>query len=288
MSHDQSSPIAKLLDAINNNHLTGEDIERRLITCIEEEYAKGNKADIQLIDTCENLLSSLRKDAVQFESHKANYHHALDEAAAAKKPGQECFKRRVMRLFAIGALAIVVLMGVSRPWKWITAQSINNQQQYAVQGHEVDTSIIKKCIAEKEGRYGRKTYHVWEEVVNDLGFEPAVPTSFLPDWTVDEYIVLYMPDAVYISTAYIAKADEQKALCYEITLFLDADNAYTTFEQNRSGEVRLISNTNVYISENMEYLNFYWCKGNQVAVLTGDISYNDGIGIITKLIGGNE
>ncbi len=288
MSHDQSSPIAKLLDAINNNHLTGEDIERRLITCIEEEYAKGNKADIQLIDTCENLLSSLRKDAVQFESHKANYHHALDEAAAAKKPGQECFRRRVMRLFAIGVLAIVVLMGVSRPWKWITAQSTNKQQQYAVQGHEVDVSIIKKCIAEKEGRYGRKTYHVWEEVVNDLGFEPVVPTSFLPAWTVNEYVVLYTPDAINVSAAYFAKADVQKALCYEITLFLDVGNAYTTFEQTRDGEVKLISDTSVYISENMEHLSFCWYNGNQVSLLTGNISYNEGIDIITRLIGGNE
>ncbi len=288
MSHDLSSPIAKLLDAINNNHLTGEDIERRLIICIEEEYAKGDKADIQLIDTCENLLSSLRKDAVQFVSHKANYHHALDEAAAAKKPGQECFKRRVMRLFAIGALAIVVLMGVSRPWKWITAQSINNQQQYAVQGHEVDTSIIKKCIAEKEGRYGRKTYHVWEEVVNDLGFEPVVPTSFLPDWKVDEYIVLYTPDAINVSVAYIAKTDEQKVLRYEIKLFLDVSNAYSTFEQDRSGDLKTIGSTAVYISENIEYPSFCWYNGNQVAVLTGNIAYNEGIDIIAKLIGGDE
>lgn len=288
MSHDQSSPIAKLLDAINNNHLTGEDIERRLVTCIEEEYAKGNKADIQLIDTCENLLSSLRKDAVQFESHKTSYHHALDEAAAKKRQAQECCRRRILPLSAIGVLAIVLLMGVSRPWKWITTQSINNQQQYAVWGHEVDTSIIKKCIAEKEGGYGRKTYHVWEEVVNDLGFEPVIPSAFLPDWTVDEYIVLYMPDAIYVSVSYITNTNEQKVLCYEITLFLDVGNAYTTFEQNRAGEVRLINDTSVYISENMEYLNFCWYNGNQVTVLSGNILYNEGIDIITKLIGGNE
>lgn len=288
MSQDQSSPIAKLLDAINSNHLTGKDIERRLITCIEDEYAKGDKANIQLIDTCENLLSSIRKDAVQFESHKANYHHALDEAAAAKRQVQERGRGRFWRLAAIGVLTIVVLMGVSRPWKWITVQSINNQQQYAVQGHEVDTSIIKKCIAARGRGYEQKTYYVWEEVVNELGFEPVVPTSFLYDWTANEYVVQYTPDMINVSAVYSANADKEKVLCYDITLFLDEGSAYTTFEQNRNGEVKLISDVTVYISENMEFLNFCWYNGNQIAVLTGDISYNEGIDIITKLIGGNE
>lgn len=288
MYHEQSSRIAKLLDAIKNNRLTGDDIERRLITCIEKEYEKGDKADIELIDTCENLLSSLRKDAVRFESHKANYHQALDEAAVAKEQHHECGRRRILRFSAIGILAIVLLMGRARPWKWITVRSINNQQQYAVQGHEVDTSIIKKCIAAKGRGYEQKTYYVWEDVVDELGFEPVVPTSFLYDWTANEYVVQYTPDMINVSAVYSAKADKEKVLCYDITLFLDVGSAYTTFEQNRNGEVELIGNTTVYISENMEFLNLCWYNGNQIAVLTGDISYNEGIDIITKLIGGNE
>lgn len=179
-------------------------------------------------------------------------------------------------------------MGASLPWKWITVQSTEDQQQFAVQGHEVDVSIIKKCIAEKEGRYDRKVYRTWAEVVDNLGFEPVVPTSFLPNWKVDEYMVLYTPDAIKVSVAYIAKADEKKVLRYEIKLFLDVNNAYFTFEQNRSGNLKTIGSTAVYISKNTEYPIFFWYKGNQVAVLTGNISSDEGIDIITKLIGGNE
>ncbi len=286
MSHDQSSPITKLLDAIRSNHLTGKNIEAKLTATIEEEYAKGDKADIQLIDTCENLLSSLRKDAVRFKSHKAAYHHALDEAAAAKKQAPARCSGRVLRLCAICVLAIVILMGASQPWKWLTVQSTKDQQQFAVQGHEVDASLIKKSIAERERSYEHHAYRTWEEVVDDLGFEPVVPTDFLPDWTVDEYAVLYMPDSITLSVAYIMEDDAQKILAYDLTYFLDISNAYVAYEQSQSGHFKTIHNTNVYISENAMYLNFCWSHGNQVTMLTGDISYDEGVELVGKLIGG--
>ncbi len=60
MSHDDSSTVAKLIDAIKENRLTGEDIERRLIAYIDAEYEKGDQANIRLICACENLLNEIR------------------------------------------------------------------------------------------------------------------------------------------------------------------------------------------------------------------------------------
>lgn len=287
MSHEDSSTVAKLIDAINENRLTGEDIERRLIAYIDAEYEKGDQANIRLICACEKLLNEISSNPATFVSHKEVYYQALKKAMAAKnQKNRRMYRYSLPKAVSAAVLTLVLLFGGVVSVQWMEGQSTKDEQQYTIQGYEISLSAIQSCIAEKAG-LERISSTNWEEIVAYLGFEPKMPTTFLPDWAVTEYAVFVTQDTVNLTATYVRNGISQDTLLYDLTFFSTMENAYMMFEQNKSGKHIPMGTVDIYMSENVARSTFSWHNANEVCLLSGNISEKDGIALIDKLMGGS-
>ena len=174
-------------------------------------------------------------------------------------------------------------LGGIASFRWMNGRSTIDQQQYAVQGHEVTLAAIQSCIAGNAGM-DRMVTTDWNEVVALLGFEPLLPTEYLTEWTVREYAVLVTRDMVDLSVAYAKHDFSSDNLRYSLTYFSNSENAYLAVEQNEEGYYVSIEDVNVYVTENVDRSIFNWHVGNEVFSISGAITKDEGIALIANLI----
>lgn len=281
----EPNKMDELLQAIKEGELSKDEIIKRLNSAIDREYQKKKGADMAFVAACENLLDKLLGgDKTPFVSHTAKYLSELRRNTVVRtKP-----KARPMVWLAavvVSVLVLVVLSSAAFHWNWFVGSPTADQQQYVIKGHQVDLSLISKCIAEHSPDSTSFSTTNWNEMVDYLGFEPEVfqDTEAIQMVECDAQI---MSSEIHISVFYKEMATE-KNIVFQNILCTNANDAYMTYEQE-SGYKREFADIGVlYVSSNHANSAYVWIKDNVIFSILGDI--DDSLAeMMIRTIGGDK
>lgn len=275
----------ELLQAIKEGELSKDEIIKRLNSAIDREYQKKKGADMAFVAACENLLDKLLGgDKTPFVSHTDKYLSEIRRNTVVRTKPKA---RPMVRLASVvvSVLVLVVLSDAAFHWNWFVGSPTADQQQYVIKGHQVDLSLISKCIAEHSPDSTSFSTTNWDEMVDYLGFEPEV----FQDTEAIQMIkcnARVMSSEIQISVVY-KELTTEKSIVFQSIFCTDINDAYMTYEQE-SGYKREIADIGVlYVSNNHANSAYIWIKDNVVFSILGDI--DDSLAeMMIRTIGGNK
>lgn len=275
----------ELLQAIKEGEISKDEIIKRLNSAIDREYQKKKGADMAFVAACENLLDKLLGgDKTPFVSHTDKYLSEIRRNTVVRTKPKA---RPMVRLAAVvvSVLVLVVLSDAAFHWNWFVGSPTADQQQYVIKGHQVDLSLISKCIAEHSPDSTSFSTTNWDEMVDYLGFEPEV----FQDTEAIQMIkcnARVMSSEIQISVVY-KELTTEKSIVFQSIFCTDINDAYMTYEQE-SGYKREIADIGVlYVSNNHANSAYIWIKDNVVFSILGDI--DDSLAeMMIRTIGGNK
>ena len=275
----------ELLQAIKEGEISKDEIIKRLNSAIDREYQKKKGADMAFVAACENLLDKLLGgDKTPFVSHTDKYLSEIRRNTVVRTKPKA---RPMVRLAAVvvSVLVLVVLSDAAFHWNWFVGSPTADQQQYVIKGHQVDLSLISKCIAEHSPDSTSFSTTNWNEMVDYLGFEPEV----FQDTEAIQMIkcnARVMSSEIQISVVY-KELTTEKSIVFQSIFCTDINDAYMTYEQE-SGYKREIADIGVlYVSNNHANSAYIWIKDNVVFSIWGDI--DDSLAeMMIRTIGGNK
>lgn len=275
----------ELLQAIKEGEISKDEIIKRLNSAIDREYQKKKGADMAFVAACENLLDKLLGgDKTPFVSHTDKYLSEIRRNTVVRTKPKA---RPMVRLAAVvvSVLVLVVLSDAAFHWNWFVGSPTADQQQYVIKGHQVDLSLISKCIAEHSPDSTSFSTTNWDEMVDYLGFEPEV----FQDTEAIQMIkcnARVMSSEIQISVVY-KELTKEKSIVFQSIFCTDINDAYMTYEQE-SGYKREIADIGVlYVSNNHANSAYIWIKDNVVFSILGDI--DDSLAeMMIRTIGGNK
>lgn len=281
----EPNKMDELLQAIKEGELSKDEIIKRLNSAIDREYQKKKGADMAFVAACENLLDKLLGgDKTPFVSHTDKY---LSEIRCNTVVRTKPKARPMVRLASVvvSILVLVVLSNAAFHWNWFVGSPTADQQQYVIKGHQVDLSLISKCIAEHSPDSTSFSTTNWNEMVDYLGFEPEV----FQDTEAIQMIkcnARVMSSEIQISVVY-KELTTEKSIVFQSIFCTDINDAYMTYEQE-SGYKREIADIGVlYVSNNHANSAYIWIKDNVVFSILGDI--DDSLAeMMIRTIGGNK
>lgn len=275
----------ELLQAIKEGEISKDEIIKRLNSAIDREYQKKKGADMAFVAACENLLDKLLGgDKTPFVSHTDKYLSEIRRNTVVRTKPKA---RPMVRLAAVvvSVLVLVVLSDAAFHWNWFVGSPTADQQQYVTKGHQVDLSLISKCIAEHSPDSTSFSTTNWDEMVDYLGFEPEV----FQDTEAIQMIkcnARVMSSEIQISVVY-KELTTEKSIVFQSIFCTDINDAYMTYEQE-SGYKQEIADIGVlYVSNNHANSAYIWIKDNVVFSILGDI--DDSLAeMMIRTIGGNK
>lgn len=281
----EPNKMDELLQAIKEGELSKDEIIKRLNSAIDREYQKKKGADMAFVAACENLLDKLLGgDKTPFVSHTDKYLSEIRRNTVVRTKPKA---RPMVRLASVvvSILVLVVLSGAAFRWNWFVGSPTADQQQYVIKGHQVDLSLISKCIAEHSPDSTSFSTTNWNEMVDYLGFEPEV----FQDTEAIQMIkcnARVMSSEIQISVVY-KELTTEKSIVFQSIFCTDINDAYMTYEQE-SGYKREIADIGVlYVSNNHANSAYIWIKDNVVFSILGDI--DDSLAeMMIRTIGGNK
>lgn len=281
----EPNKMDELLQAIKEGELSKDEIIKRLNSAIDREYQKKKGADMAFVAACENLLDKLLGgDKTPFVSHTDKYLSEIRRNTVVRTKPKA---RPMVRLAAVvvSVLVLVVLSDAAFHWNWFVGSPTADQQQYVIKGHQVDLSLISKCIAEHSPDSTSFSTTNWDEMVDYLGFEPEV----FQDTEAIQMIkcnARVMSSEIQISVVY-KELTTEKSIVFQSIFCTDINDAYMTYEQE-SGYKREIADIGVlYVSNNHANSAYIWIKDNVVFSILGDI--DDSLAeMMIRTIGGNK
>lgn len=281
----EPNKMDELLQAIKEGELSKDEIIKRLNSAIDREYQKKKGADMAFVAACENLLDKLLGgDKTPFVSHTDKYLSEIRRNTVVRTKPKA---RPMVRLASVvvSILVLVVLSNAAFHWNWFVGSPTADQQQYVIKGHQVDLSLISKCIAEHSPDSTSFSTTNWNEMVDYLGFEPEV----FQDTEAIQMIkcnARVMSSEIQISVVY-KELTTEKSIVFQSIFCTDINDAYMTYEQE-SGYKREIADIGVlYVSNNHANSAYIWIKDNVVFSILGDI--DDSLAeMMIRTIGGNK
>ena len=289
MSEPRSQAAQRIIDALEEGRLDENEINRRLNAVIEAEYKKGKEADTELIKACENLLESLfTPERTPYADHSERFFSYLKKNTVVREKRRPFAGRKLIRAVALAAAILVFTVigdGILQ-FHWFTASPTDDRQQYAIQGHEIDAALIRRCIAEHSQDSQDFVTENWQEAVDYLGFTPY---NFSQEEriSVEKIQVLTSPVAIRVSIWY--SQEDNNRFLLDTMYYQSVENAYLSFEQNKTnGIMEIIGDNNVYITSNMNNTTYVWIKGSAVLSLLSKGPIESPNEIITKINGGIE
>lgn len=265
----EPNKMDELLQAIKEGELSKDEIIKRLNSAIDREYQKKKGADMAFVAACENLLDKLLGgDKTPFVSHTAKYLSEIRRNTVVRTKPKA---RPMVRLASVvvSILVLVVLSNAAFHWNWFVGSTTADQQQYVIKGHQVDLSLISKCIAEHRPDSTSFSTTNWNEMVDYLGFEPEV----FQDTEAIQMIkcnAQVMSSEIHISVFYKEMATE-KNIVFQNILCTDVKDAYIFFEQSTGYENNLADIGKVYVSKNYTNSSYIWTENNTVFSIMGNI-----------------
>lgn len=283
--------VAKLKSAIKEGRLDQVEIERELITFINDETQKGDNANIELLDRCEDMLYFLHTGKeLKLHASKRKLHRAIDKYTAYSNKSHmriTYITKYTFRIMAAFIIIVITICGLDFALnkKWIIGESSKDEQQYIIRSNEIDPQIISQCIAEHT-EYTSYDLTDKGEVEKILGFTPAIPDQLSNKWIAYRYRVFFYPEWINLRIQYQNDL-EDSALLVNVLYFTSYDNAQFAFEQSEGGEVLSIGKNKSYLSDNLGKSMVCVFDGNSLIYLSGEIPTKQLIELANEMIGGN-
>ena len=281
--------IDKLRQEMLSGKTTYDDIVKRLTRAIESKYLKESPS-IEFIDSCEDLLWKIETEGKQkFVSVSDRYLGAIEQHVEIS--AQDQMKRSpamgFAKCIALISAAFAILIFFTRGaihFEWFTQHSSTDEQQYIIQGHDIDIDIISKSIAE-HNEYDMLQTTAWDEFIDFLGFVPSIVKPEVLDALETQYIAFIEPGVIMLYVQY-TNAEKGIEVLMTIQYFTNMNDAYFVMEQDTKGTEKNIANQSVYVSTNLDNQSFMWLDENAVYWLSGTFEADSGFTIIRELLGG--
>ncbi len=260
-----STPVEKILHAIDYGKLSYEETERRLQEIIDHESNQlDHPADAELLEACYSLLLQLHQHGkVSFESHQASNWEAIQSRLSAHEP-----KHRSWKAVGFAAAAVFALFCIAFPTiHWFHASSTPDEQQYTIQGHEVNAEMIGTALAEHLDCEQFKLTTL-SEVEAMVGFLPRIPETLDSGERAICYLVFFYPEELQITTCYANDENGPNQLIYMIDYYQDMEDAYASIEQSSAGRNITVNQHSVYLGRNGDYTFACWVEDFSVHTLS--------------------
>lgn len=287
MNGDHRSYKDQILNAIEDGTLSHEETERRIQELIDREVnRKDGPANMEVIDACQSLLWLLSKTPQPVALHTEQSLSSL-QMRFAKRKQRHRVKVIMTRAIAVAAILLVLSVGAGSlfRWEWFSRYSTPDGQQYVIHGYVIDPQTIALSIAEHIDNVRLETMD-YSAVLTFLGFDPCIPQHLVDHWDARNFFVSITPDMIYISTLYFNNDGYARKLMLDSFLCTSAENAYITFEQNQTGNIEMINDVSVYVSENEGHSVACWLRKNLVLMLSSEGNYSELRTILVSEIGG--
>lgn len=279
-------PIEKLRQEAQEGKTNCEDIVKRLYVAIETEYLKDSP-DMDFINNCEDFLWEIGSQGQVFVSANGQYVEVIKKHLK-KQPQKNRPTLGIAKRFAFVCVVFAFLVILSQSIAhidWFSQSSSDDEQQYIIQGHSINVSMLAQSIAE-HNEFDSIQTNSWNEFVDFLGFAPSIIDPALFAATEIQYIAFVEPEIIMITVQYNPLSDNPIAMT--INYFLDTEVAHLAFEQEAEGTRFEINDIDVYCSENVERCLYTWLDRNVAYCISGKLNQDECIKIVRDLIGGTE
>lgn len=279
-------PIEKLRQEIQDGKINCEDIVKRLYVAIETEYLKDTP-DMEFIYNCEDFLWEIGTQGQVFVSANGQYVEVIKKHLK-KQPQKNRPTSGIAKRFAIVCAVFAFLVILSQSIAhidWFSQSSSDDEQQYIIQGHSINVSMIAQSIAEHNEIDYLQTDN-WDEFVDFLGFAPSIIDPALFAATEMQYIAFIEPDVIMIMVQY--NPSSHNPIAMTMNYYLDIEEAYMALEQNEEGKQFVLNGMEVYCSENVDRCMYTWLDQHVLYCVSGKLNHDEIMKIICDLIGGTE
>lgn len=259
---------------ISDGTLTARQIHMQLLSEITKEIEHpAEEVDMEYVNACETLLSSLNRDREAVLSS----HYASNLAAIRKKlqscPKQKSISGALKYAVACCVVFIVFFAGVLFPANRIILFQTPDQGQLIMQGVENPNGF--SCVADAGAALDHLGLHDttdWHEVVSLMGGIPEVPQWMPTGWKINMYSLDLTDSFSRLSITYDSQ-DQDDLLIYEVCTYFTMEDMLIAIEQNHAGnEIQLSNGRKVYMTSNINHCSAMWYDHQTDYLLSGAIT----------------
>ena len=285
MGGQKKTSIIRILELIEYGSIPQNEAVHRLEALLQSEIERKDKAaDMELVEACEELLWQIgTQGRLKFEDKRKENQAALMRRLERKRRRAVALRVVTRATAVVAAILVLAVLGdgiLNR--EWLSGNSTDDGQQYAIQGQSIDPGLVEEGIATGDDDTADSlTTTDWRAVVAFLGMEPALPAHLPEGWRIGHYHAIRFDDEQILTISYINEADPTATMKFLWDHYFSVEAANLALEQNKDGELMEIGGIRVYGSSNMEKNRFVWIDGMTVCSLTTTCDAKDAEALIS-------
>ena len=285
MGGQKKTSIIRILELIEYGSIPQNEAVHRLEALLQSEIERKDKAaDMELVEACEELLWQIgTQGRLKFEDKRKENQAALMRRLERKRRRAVALRVVTRATAVVAAILVLAVLGdgiLNR--EWLSGNSTDDGQQYAIQGQSIDPGLVEEGIATGDDDTADSlTTTDWRAVVAFLGMEPALPAHLPEGWRVGHYHAIRFDDELILNISYINEADPTATMMFLWDHYFSVEAANLALEQNKDGELIEIGGIRVYRSSNIEKNRFVWIDGMTVCSLTTTCDAKDAEAVIS-------
>ena len=272
MGGQKKTSIMQILELIEYGSIPQNEAVHRLEALLQTEIERKDRAaDMELVEACEELLWQIgTQGRLKFEDKRKENQAALMRRLERKRRRTAALRMGTCAAAAFAVILVLAVLGdgiLKR--EWLSGNSTEDEQQYAIQGQSIDPGLVEEGVAAGDDNIADRLITTdWEAVVAFLGTEPLRPDHLPEGWRVGHYHAIRFDDEQILTISYINEADPTATMKFLWDHYFSVEAANLALEQNKDGELMEIGGIRVYRSSNIEKNRFVWIEGTTVCSLT--------------------
>lgn len=272
MDGQKKASIIQILGLIEYGNITQNEAVHRLEAVLQSEMEqKDRAADMELVEACEELLWQIgTQGRLKFEDKRKENQAVLMRRLERRRKRVAALHIGMRTTAVVAAILVLAVVGdriLNR--EWLSGNSTDDGQQYAIQGQSIDPGLVEEGVATGDDNIADSlTTTDWGAVVAFLGTEPTIPCYLPEGWRVGQYHAVKFDDELILNTSYTNETDSTAVMIFLWDHYFSVEAANLALEQNKDGEMMEIGGVRVYLSSNMEKNRFVWIDGMTVCSLT--------------------
>ena len=286
MGGQKKTSIIRILELIEYGSIPQNEAVHRLEALLQSEIERKDKAaDMELVEACEELLWQIgTQGRLKFEDKRKENQAALMRRLERKRRRAVALRVVTRATAVVAAILVLAVLGdgiLNR--EWLSGNSTDDGQQYAIQGQSIDPGLVEEGVATGDDDTADSlTTTDWRAVVAFLGMEPALPAHLPEGWRVGHYHAIRFDDEQILTISYINEADPTATMKFLWDHYFSVEAANLALEQNNDGELVEIGGIRVYRSANIEKNRFVWIDGMSVCSLTTTCDVGEAEAIVSS------
>lgn len=280
MGGQKKTSIIRILELIEYGSIPQNEAVHRLEALLQSEIERKDKAaDMELVEACEELLWQIgTQGRLKFEDKRKE-----NQAALMRRLERKRRRTAALRMGTCAAAAFAVILVLAVLGDWLSGNSTEDEQQYAIQGQSIDPGLVEEGVAAGDDNIADRLITTdWESVVAFLGTEPLRPDHLPEGWRVGHYHAIRFDDEQILTISYINEADPTATMKFLWDHYFSVEAANLALEQNNDGELVEIGGIRVYRSANIEKNRFVWIDGMSVCSLTTTCDVGEAEAIVSS------